>query len=83
MSHIDGTLIVGVQAGEFIISKNDCYIDQQPAHTVFLDAFDIDKFEATNDLYKQCIQARSCIQLNKPGYFHAPDNTTHGGKRDD
>jgi serine/threonine-protein kinase len=46
--------MVFVPAGEFTMGSND-YSDEKPPHTVYLDAFWIDKFEVTNAAYKKCV----------------------------
>jgi formylglycine-generating enzyme required for sulfatase activity len=44
--------------------RDDCqrrwYEDQQPAHTVALDGFWIDKYEVTNAQYEKCVEAGAC-----------------------
>ena len=37
-----------------------CYSDEQPLHTVNLDAYYIDKYEVTNARYKACVDAGGC-----------------------
>ena len=37
-----------------------CYSDQQPLHTVTLDAYSIDKYEVTNARYQACVAAGGC-----------------------
>jgi formylglycine-generating enzyme required for sulfatase activity len=44
------------------------YENEKPVHTVYLDAFWIDKTEVTNQMYKQCVQAGAC---------DLPDSTTN------
>jgi formylglycine-generating enzyme required for sulfatase activity len=56
---IDGATMVYVPAGEFVMGSND-YDDEKPPHTVYLDAFWIDKYEVTNALYKKCVDAGKC-----------------------
>jgi len=55
----DGAEMILIPAGEFIMGSpegegND---NEHPQHTVFLDAFYIDKYEVTNAQYKQFMQA--------------------------
>lgn len=55
----DGAEMILIPAGEFIMGSpegegND---DEHPQHTVFLDAFYIDKYEVTNAQYKQFMLA--------------------------
>ncbi len=61
ISPIDGATMVYVPAGEFTMGSNDGDDDEKPPHTVYLDAFWIDKFEVTNALYKKCVDAGKCI----------------------
>ncbi|MBI5304224.1 MAG: SUMF1/EgtB/PvdO family nonheme iron enzyme [Chloroflexi bacterium] len=55
----DNAPIQFVSAGEFTMGSND-YDDEKPVHTVYLDAFWMDKFEVTNALYKKCVDAGKC-----------------------
>jgi formylglycine-generating enzyme required for sulfatase activity len=68
-----------VPQGEFIMGSNERNNDEEPVHTVFLDAFYIDKFEITNAQYKICVDAGVC-QLPKDfssnthsSYFDNPE----------
>ncbi|MGP0564993.1 MULTISPECIES: formylglycine-generating enzyme family protein [unclassified Nitrospina] len=82
ISEVDGKEMVLVPAGEFIMGtdKTDpekkhlkigavkpLFRDQQPRHTVFLDAFYIDKYEVTNREYKQFVES---VQYHEyPGHW--------------
>jgi len=61
---IGGAPMVFVPAGEFSMGSSnadkDASDDEKPQHTVYLDAFWIDKFEMTNALYKKCVDAEWC-----------------------
>jgi formylglycine-generating enzyme required for sulfatase activity len=38
----------------------DCYADEQPEHTVYLNDYIIDKYEVTNAQYEACVDAGDC-----------------------
>jgi serine/threonine-protein kinase len=60
----DGAVMVGVPAGEFLMGSTDddpdAYHGEKPQHTVYLDAFWIDKTEVTNAQYRKCVEAGAC-----------------------
>ena len=49
--------MVLIPAGEFQMGSNDYYDDEKPVHTVYVDAFYMDKYEVTNAQYKQFLDA--------------------------
>jgi formylglycine-generating enzyme required for sulfatase activity len=60
-----GSTMVLVPAGEFWMGCNeqkdaDCFSDEKPGHKVFLKAFYIDKYEATQADYDRCVAAGGC-----------------------
>jgi formylglycine-generating enzyme required for sulfatase activity len=54
--------MVLIPAGEFVMGSNKGYIDEKPIHTVFMDAYYIDKYEVTNGLYELCVQLNICTR---------------------
>jgi formylglycine-generating enzyme required for sulfatase activity len=56
----DGATLVFVPAGEFKMGSEYGNIDEQPVHTVFLDAYWIDRTEVTNAMYAKCVEAGAC-----------------------
>ncbi len=55
-----GTVMRLIPAGEFIMGSDTGETDERPVHTVFLDAYYIDKYEVTNALYGACVSANVC-----------------------
>lgn len=61
-----GTMVT-VPAGEFMMGcdpqypgHSRCLVNQVPLHPVYLDSFEVDKFEVTNKEYRACTQAGAC-----------------------
>jgi eukaryotic-like serine/threonine-protein kinase len=54
--------MVYVPAGEFSMGSLVDTADEQPVHTVYLDAYWIDRTEVTNVMYSQCVQAGACLR---------------------
>jgi serine/threonine-protein kinase len=59
--------MVYVPAGEFTMGSDE-YNDEQPVHTVYLDAFYIDKTKVTYAQYRVWVEAGEC---------DAPSHTTY------
>ena len=64
--------MVLIPAGEYQMGSNDPVAckDEQPVHTVSIDAFFMDKYEVTNAQYKQFIDAnpqwgKNCVNTNR------------------
>ena len=54
---IDGIPFVYVPAGEFTMGSNDGSSDEQPVHTVYLDAYWVMRTEVTNAQYRKFVDA--------------------------
>jgi len=67
--------MVYVPAGEFIMGSEWRY--EKPVHTVYLDAFYIDKTEVTNAQYRQCIEAGVCTQPHNTQWYNDPSRAEH------
>jgi serine/threonine-protein kinase len=68
-----------IPAGEFTMgSDNSGDVGSRPAHVVDLDAFYIDKYEVTNEMYDACVYAVECRKPQRTGsvthntYFDNP-----------
>ena len=67
-----------VPAGEFTMGNDgSADVGSRPAHTVYLDAFYMDKFEVTNEMYSACVYAtpecrrpRQSGSITRPTYYN-------------
>ena len=69
----DGADMVLIPAGDFQMGSNDsdAYDDEKPVHTVYVDAFYIDKYEVTNAQFKAFVDANPQWQKdNIPDKYH-------------
>jgi formylglycine-generating enzyme required for sulfatase activity len=68
ISPMDGSVMVFVPAGEFLLGagENDLAADpdELPQRSVYLDAFWIDRYEITNRQYQVCVTAGICSPPN-------------------
>ena len=73
-----GVPMVLVPAGEFTMGSDNGSDDEKPVHTVYLDAFYMDKFEVTNAHYNVCVDAGLCSD-HRAEYFwyNYPDYANH------
>jgi formylglycine-generating enzyme required for sulfatase activity len=49
-----------IPAGEFQMGSENGYDDEGPVHTVYVDAFEMGRYEITTRQYTQCIKAKVC-----------------------
>jgi formylglycine-generating enzyme required for sulfatase activity len=59
----DNAVMLYVPAGEFQMGYDQGNVDEQPVHTVNLDAFWIDRTEVTTGMYDACMQAGKCPKV--------------------
>ena len=71
--------MVYVPAGEFIMGSDEGDSDERPVHTVYLDAFYIDKYEVTNSQYRKCVEAGACDVPLVPSDTTYYDNADYAG----
>lgn len=61
--------MVYIPAGEFTMGSEDGEDDESPVHTVYLDAFYIDKYEVTNAQFKEFSEETGHKgMINQPGF---------------
>ena len=60
ISPIDGATMLYIPAGEFLMGSNDNN-NEMPPHTVYLDAYWMDKHEVSNAQYEKCVVAGECL----------------------
>ena len=66
-----------IPAGEFQMGSND-NTDEKPVHTVYIDAFYIDRYEVTNAQYKAFVDAHPQWRKNQiPSEFHNGNYLKH------
>jgi serine/threonine-protein kinase len=58
-----------IPAGEFTMGSNEGGSDEQPVHTVYLDAYYMDKYEVTNALYEACVDTGVCDPPQSSGSY--------------
>ncbi len=74
-----GETLVYMPAGEFTMGSDIGASDEQPVHTVYLDAFWINQTEVTNKQYQACVDAGTCeppsstSSYTHPSYYENPE----------
>jgi formylglycine-generating enzyme required for sulfatase activity len=67
----DGKIMVYIPAGEFLMGSAETDLqaddDEKPLHSIYLDAFWIDKTEITNSQYQLCLNEGRCMPPQKLG----------------
>ena len=75
----DGMVMVYVPAGEFLMGSSghdgQAGSNEKTQHTVYLDAFWIDRTEVTNVQYRKCVEAGACREAGcwDDDNYNAPD----------
>ncbi len=70
-------LSLPVPAGAFIMGSEQGLTDEQPAHSVVLDTFWMDKTEITNEMYALCVQSGACNPPSDLTYYDVPEYADH------
>ncbi len=78
---------VDIPAGEFLMGSTDAdlakakescpdcdFPDEQPQYTIYLDSYQIGKYEVTNEQYAQCVRASVCASSSR---YLEPDFAQH------
>ncbi len=60
ISPIDDMVQVLVPAGKFVMGKDGKADNNSPQHTVYLDAYWMDRVEVSNAMYAECVNAGGC-----------------------
>lgn len=65
ITDVKGVSMILVPAGSFLMGYNKGTVAEDPQDTRFVDAFYIDKYETTNNQYKECVTYGACALPNK------------------
>jgi len=69
----DGATLLYIPEGEYSMGSDNHETDEAPFHTIFLDAFWIDKTEVTVRMYALCVNAGVCKEPTNKKSFSHPD----------
>ncbi len=61
-----------IPAGEFTMGNDEGDVESRPASSIYVDAFYIDKYEVTNEMYAACVYDGVCRMPRKPGSATRP-----------
>ena len=70
--------MVLIPAGSFVMGSNTGESDEKPEHTVYMDAYYIDKYEVSNEQYELCVLLNVCRRpidvssYQRLNYFGSP-----------
>ena len=74
----DGMVMLYISACEFQMGSDEGGLpNERPQHTVYLDAFYIDKTEVTNAQYRKCVEAGACGQPHDTEWYDDPNRAEH------
>jgi formylglycine-generating enzyme required for sulfatase activity len=77
----DGREMVWIPSGKFLQGRGrgdeDAGLDEQPAHTVWVEGFWIDRTEVTNADYRRCVEAGACSPPHQTTAFDDPEMADH------
>lgn len=73
----DRMILLYVPAGEFPMGSEHGLMDEQPVHSVQLDAFWIDRTEVTNAMYAACVESGRCEEPSSLFYYADPAYRDH------
>ena len=75
----DGSVMITIPAGEFVMGSDGSFPDEKPAHKVYLDSYQIGKYEVTVDQYRRFCKATGIKMPIAPDHSGWKDNQPVGG----
>ena len=73
VSAADGMEMMYIPAGTFTMGSYGGEADEMPEHDVTLDAYWMDRFEVTNAMYGECVEAGACDSPDNGGSYTRSD----------
>ena len=77
----DGTPMVFIPAGEFLMGSDEGEDNEKPVHTVYVDAFYMDVYEVTNAQFQKFLEAKGAKRIHwslEHSGFNHPNNPVIG-----